>query len=236
MMYNTLARYYDALVKDDEATKAYVDWIESFHPGTKMLELACGSGEITERLARVGHRLDALDLSADMVEQAKQKDPERLIGFSVRDMLDLTGLPMYEAVVCLCDSFNYLLEKQDVARFFEQVAGHIEAGGLFFFDTHALDRLDEFADEFNETGAFEDGVQYQWSIMAEDDFVYQDFAFYLADGSVVQEHHMQRVYAPRFLEEALEPWFDIVSVTKDFDVEGIAAGEKYFFVCKRKRG
>ena len=84
MMYNTLARYYDALVKDDEATKAYVDWIESFHPGKKMLELACGSGEITERLARVGHRLDALDLSADMVEQAKQKDPERLIGFSVQ--------------------------------------------------------------------------------------------------------------------------------------------------------
>ena len=96
-----------------------------------------------------------------------------------------------------------------------------------------MDRLEEFDSEYNETGAFEDGCQYQWSIMAEDDYVYQDFAFYMKD-KVIQEHHIQRVYDPKWLEEILSKYFDILKVTTDFDIEGIAPGEKYFYVCRKK--
>ena len=47
MIYDTLASYYDALVKDEEATLSWVHWIESFQKPYSMLELACGSAEIT---------------------------------------------------------------------------------------------------------------------------------------------------------------------------------------------
>ena len=96
-----------------------------------------------------------------------------------------------------------------------------------------MDRLEEFDSEYNETGAFEDGCQYQWSIMAEDDYVYQDFAFYMKD-RVIQEHHIQRVYDPQWLAKTLSKYFDILKVTTDFDIEGIAPGEKYFYVCRKK--
>ncbi len=111
---------------------------------------------------------------------------------------------------------------------------HLSDSGYFLFDTHSLDRLEEFQEEFNETGEFEDGVQYQWSIMAEDDFIYQDFAFYKLDGTIQQEHHIQRVYEPTWLHEQLERFFTIVDIRTDFDQEGIQSGEKYFYIVQKK--
>ena len=67
----------------------------------------------------------------------------------------------------------------------------------------------------------------------EDDYVYQDFAFYMKD-KVIQEHHIQRVYDPKWLDEILSKYFEILKVTTDFDIEGIAPGEKYFYVCRKK--
>ena len=233
MIYSTLAQYYDALVKDDEATQAWVDWMAAWKPGKKVLELACGSGEITHELACLGYDMTALDLSAKMIERAKEKDVENRIQFYVQDMLDLSNFSTYDAILCLCDSFNYILEKEDVISFFEQVDAHLQADGLFFFDMHSWDRLEEFRDEFNEAGCFEDGCQCQWSIMAEDEFVYQDFAFY-KDGQMVQEHHIQRVYDPIWIQKELEKYFHILSITTDFDQEGLCEGEKYFYVCQKK--
>ena len=76
MIYNTLAHYYDALVKDEEASREWVSWIESELAPCDCLELACGSGEITEMLAKKGYTMTALDLSEEMVKQAKSKNLE----------------------------------------------------------------------------------------------------------------------------------------------------------------
>ena len=233
MIYDTLATYYDALVKDDEATKDWLKWIYSEDLGKKVLELACGSGEITNQLAKDGYQVTALDLSEEMVERAKEKDHSHLIQFYVQNMLDLSNLEKYDVITCLCDSFNYILEKKDVVSFFEQVQAHLEKDGLFFFDMHSLDRLEEFAEEFNETGEFEDGCQCQWSIMAEDDLIYQDFAFYQGN-QTIQEHHIQRVYDPEWIQSQLEKYFIIEKITTDFDQEGICEGEKYFYICRKK--
>ena len=74
MMYELLAHVYDALVKDDEATACWVELIKAHIRGTELLELACGSGEITIALAQEGYHVDASDLSAAMIEEAKKKD------------------------------------------------------------------------------------------------------------------------------------------------------------------
>lgn len=72
-IYNQLAEYYDDLVKDDEATKEWVNWIRSFLKPASVLELACGSGEITRSLAGLGYEVDALDLSAEWWKRPKKK-------------------------------------------------------------------------------------------------------------------------------------------------------------------
>ncbi|MFR5080272.1 MAG: methyltransferase domain-containing protein [[Clostridium] innocuum] len=72
MMYELLAHVYDALVKDDEATACWVELIKAHIRGTELLELACGSGEITIALAQEGYHVAASDLSAAMIEEARR--------------------------------------------------------------------------------------------------------------------------------------------------------------------
>ena len=90
MIYDTLAQYYDVLVKDEDASRMWVDWIESQCGPCNILELACGSGEITEMLAQDGFTVSALDLSEEMIEQAKAKDSGHKIRFYHQDMKDLS--------------------------------------------------------------------------------------------------------------------------------------------------
>ena len=60
MMYQTIAAYYDALVKDEEATAQWVSYVKRHLPNserTQLLEVACGSGEIALALAQCGYQL-----------------------------------------------------------------------------------------------------------------------------------------------------------------------------------
>ena len=99
---------------------------------------------------------------------------------------------------------------------------------------HSMDRLAEFAEEYNETGVV-NGHDYQWTIESEDDRIYQSFAFYENDGSVQLEQHVQRVYAPEWIAEQLTACGLVFDVKTDFVKEGVVPGEKQFYICRRKQ-
>ncbi|WP_294729613.1 class I SAM-dependent methyltransferase [uncultured Faecalibaculum sp.] len=231
MNYGILARYYDALVKDDEATLQWVNWIG--RRGRTLLDCACGSGEITRQLAGLYEQTAGMDLSPDMIRAASAKDPENTVTWLAGDMTDLDSLGTWDVITCLCDSVNYL-DRQGFIQWLDQVHDHLNDGGWLCFDMHSLDRLEEFDQGYVETGTFDDGTQVQWVIESEEDRLYQDFAFYLTDGTTLQEHHVQHVHDPAFVEEELKRRFDIASVTTDFDLPGLQPGEKYFYICRKK--
>ena len=114
MMYGTLAHYYDALVKDEDASMAWVAFIEQHVKKGKVLELACGSGEITIALAKKGYEMHASDLSAEMIKVAKQKPSADIVEWNVMDMRNMAMQECYDGILCLCDSFNYLLKNSEV--------------------------------------------------------------------------------------------------------------------------
>ena len=151
MIYDKLSFYYDELVKDVQATQAWVNWI---------MDSVSSPCELSLLLAKNGFQVSALDLSQGMIQAAKEKDKKHKIQFYCQDMKNLSNLNTYDVITCLCDSFNYILSKEEVSLFFKEVSMHLKKDGLFFFDTHSLDRLVEFEEEFNETGCFED-CQYQ---------------------------------------------------------------------------
>lgn len=232
MIYKTLAHYYDGLVKDDEATQAWVDLISKYIIGKEMMELACGSGEITLALAKLGYKIDASDLSEHMIFEAKQKEGAQNVNFYTMDMNAFHSDKKYDGVICLCDSINYIIKENDLAKLFKAVHATLNEEGIFLFDTHSLDRLEEFSEEFYEGGEV-DGQQYTWSIIAQDDCLYHNFLFYDENGVATQEQHIQRVYHPMALDELLSPYFTY-EVVSDFVKEGICEAEKYFYICRKK--
>lgn len=232
MMYEALAACYDALVQDEAATAAWVKLIEETVSGQEVLEVACGSGEITIALARKGYAVYASDRSEAMLKQARQKkDAELVKEWKRMDMRALEG-GLYDGILCLCDSFNYLLEEEDVRRFFQRAWEHLRPGGVLLVDMHSLDRLAEFREEYNEAGRVNE-QSYQWTIESEEDCIYQTFAFYDAEGRAQLEQHIQRVYDPQWILSELKRCGFVVEVKTDFTKDGIVPGEKQFYIGRR---
>ena len=230
MIYHDLAEYYDDLVKDEEATLRWADLTEDVlkRPGCSILELACGSAEISCELARRGYKLVATDLSEDMLNKAKAKNGAETLQFKPLDMTSFDLDETFDAVLCYCDSINYLSDLEAVKSMFHSVRKHLNEKGVLIFDMHTPDRLEEFSEEFIEEGLIDD-VPYQWTIMTHEDQIHHHFAFW-KDGLMLQEFHVQRVFDLNDILDMLHAEGFETEVLVDFDQDQHAPGEKYFVI------
>ena len=226
MIYESLANYYDALVKDEEATLKWCDFVDKHAKGKKVLELACGSGEISNELMKRGYDILATDISESMLDKLRQKYP--YIKTKQLDMNDFELDDKFDTIICFCDSINYL---SDYRSMFKHVYDSLLPGGIFMFDMHSQDRLDEFKEMFIEEGYILN-VPYQWTIMTNDNMIHQHFAFYQEDG-IIQEQHVQYVFEPQEVINELHKLNFKIKIYTDFDQEGIKSGEKIFIVGEK---
>lgn len=228
MIYDALASYYDDLVKDDEATKRWVEFVQKYCPKKEVLELACGSGEISYQLQQAGYDIVATDFSASMIEKLKEKFPT--VPTKIIDMSKFQYDRKVDGVFCFCDSINYLATMDDVKSMFQSVHDCLKEDGIFLFDMHSLDRIAEFKELYIEEGMLD--VPYQWTIQSDEDKIVQHFSFY-EENEILQEQHIQTVFKLEDILAALEELDFNCTVMTDFDSEGVEEGEKYFIIARR---
>ncbi len=229
-MYHKLAHYYDALLKDEDAVQWWTDFFKKHHYGNSVLELASGTGEISMAIAQ-SFQLDATDLSEDMLNEIRLKDTDHLIHDIYKlDMLELSDDKKFDNIICFCDSINYILEESDLQKVFSKVYSALNEEGVFMFDMHTEDRLEEFKEPFMEVGNVL-GTDFQWTITSEAPYIYHHFVFY--EDSHVQEHHVQRVFTLETVIKHLEDLNFKLKLYTDFDQEGIHEGEKIFIVAQK---
>lgn len=108
-----------------------------------MLDLGCGTGELTRRLAACGYDMTGVDVSVDMLQKAmeKQTDPPILYLLQEMQTLELDGC--VRAVCCTCDCVNYVLEPQELSDAFRRVAACLESGGVFIFDMNTAYKYEQ---------------------------------------------------------------------------------------------
>lgn len=150
--YEALCHAYDTLMRDVN----YDEWAEYvagflIESGAKKIaETACGTGNITLRLARMGFDVTASDVSAGMLECAKLK--ARAAGsrcmFVLQDMTKLE-LPRRDALICCCDGVNYLKNESELSAFFCGARACLRKGGVLLFDMSTQHKLNHtLADNF----------------------------------------------------------------------------------------
>ncbi|HHX29303.1 MAG: class I SAM-dependent DNA methyltransferase [Bacillota bacterium] len=145
--YIHFADIYDQVMAD-VPYRRWLDYIQSvwsflgFSPVT-VLDLACGTGNMTLELALRGYDVMGVDSSATMLAVAQRKfQAHGLKGeFLQSDMRDFTIGKEVDAVVSVFDSLNYLLEPSDVKKTFACVAQCLRVGGVFLFDVNTPERL-----------------------------------------------------------------------------------------------
>jgi ubiquinone/menaquinone biosynthesis C-methylase UbiE len=98
-----------------------------------VLELACGTGSMTKRMADRGYDMIGIDFSEDMLEIAREKCSPQVL-FLQQDMREMELYGTVSAMYCVCDGMNYLLEPQDLQKVFAKANNYLEPGGVFVFD------------------------------------------------------------------------------------------------------
>jgi SAM-dependent methyltransferase len=115
------------------------------------LELAIGTGRIALPLAARGIRVDGVDLAPAMLERLRQKPGGDRLDVVLGDFADVPVTGRYALVFVVFNSFFNLLSQDDQARCFENVAAHLEEGGVFVMEAYVpsfLHRLrgDQYVD------------------------------------------------------------------------------------------
>lgn len=174
-----------------------------------VLDLGCGTGTLTELLARHGYDMIGVDISGEMLQEAMEK--REISGLPIlylcQDMREFELYGTVRAIVSLCDSMNYMLETGDLVQVFSLVNNYLDPGGIFIFD---LNMDHKFRMVGNSTIAEE---REEGSFIWENDY---DEAAHINEYTVTlfireedgryrrsQEIHYERAYSLEEIREAL---------------------------------
>ena len=93
-LFDTVARRYEATRPGYPAElAAFVAATAGLGPRSPVLEVGCGTGQLTERLVPLGCALTAIDLGASMIEVARERVPAGDVTFQAVPFEDLDAAP-----------------------------------------------------------------------------------------------------------------------------------------------
>lgn len=117
-----------------------------------VLEIACGTGYWTERIAETATSIFATDINESVIEIAKERKKEN-ITFAVADMFDFTPEEKFEAVFGGFIWSHILL--QDLDKFIEKVKSFVKPNGtIVFIDGNAVAGTNHDLKNIMETDEF----------------------------------------------------------------------------------
>jgi SAM-dependent methyltransferase len=199
----------------------------------RIVDLGCGTGELARELARLGHRVLAVDRSAEMIQLARTNTADSAVEYRVESMEGLHVKDKYEIATCTFNCLNYLLDPIEVENTFLNVAAGLVPGGLFVFDSNT-----ELQYERNHSGTIErelGGDSFLQELLYEPDLPLATTTFRFPDGTM--EVHKQRPYSLQELEPLLDKSQLVVRETyKNLKLEPYAPlSERLICVCEKGR-
>jgi len=155
--YEEFAPFYDAFTSGSDYetwTKHVVGLARDYGlSGTRLLDVACGTGKSFLPFLARGFDVTACDVSRAMLAEASRKAPDvRLVE---ADMRALPAIGAFDLVTCFDDSLNHLLDEDQLGSAFASLAANLGPAGLLLFD---LNTLLAFRTTFAVDGVFTHGT------------------------------------------------------------------------------
>ena len=248
--YTSFAEVYDQFM-DNVPYREWADFLqeilqkEGISDGL-VLDLGCGTGSMTEELAGRGYDMIGVDNSEDMLEIAMEKRQES--GHDILYLLqDMQGFELYgtvRAVVSVCDSVNYVTEKEELEQIFRLVNNYLDPGGIFVFDFNTEYKYREvlgdrtIAENREDSSFIWDNYYYEEEHMNE-----YELTLFIQETDQkelyhkYQETHFQRAYTLEEIRELLEKsGLRFVAAYEDYTKEAPGKGSERICVVAREQG
>ncbi|MFZ7130786.1 MAG: class I SAM-dependent DNA methyltransferase [Eubacteriales bacterium] len=215
-MYEKLASFYDNLMKEDidydQWTAYLIKLFQCYNLEAKnILDIGCGTGNLTIPLREKGFMVTGLDRSEEMLCIADNKAFHKNLSIPWLKG-DITKIPIpsgYDAIISCCDTLNYILDPKILHNVFGKIYHALKDGGFFTFDLNTIYKYREnYGDHiFTYTS---DEICYIWenNYQHNTDIIEYSIDFFVQDekGSTYSrfvEHHQQRGYSHHEILSAL---------------------------------
>lgn len=210
--------------------------------GKRVMDVGCGTGLLSVKLAKDGAEVTGIDLSSDMLAVAEKRahDLSQNICFMELPMQEISGEESYDAAVIAIDSLNYLPDRKSILQTFKGIHSILKSGGVLLFDVHSTFKTDTIFLEGPFT--FEnERIAYIWETEEGEDehSVYSELTFFVKEESGLyrrfDESHLQRTYHVfEYVEMLREAGFTIERIFADWEDEPPhEESERIFYqVCK----
>ena len=249
--YESFARVYDLFMDNipyDEWCSYLIELLKEYGiEDGLVLELGCGTGNVTERLFNAGYDMIGVDNSMDMLEIAMEKKEENKkdILYLLQDMREFELYGTVRAVVSICDRMNYITEEEDLLEVFRLVNNYLDTGGIFLFDMNTKYKYAEILGD-NTIAENREDASFIWDNYydEEEQINEYDLALFIPEdcqGELLyrkyEETHYQRAYeletVKRLLEEA---GMEFLAVYDAFTREEPKADSQRVYMIAREKG
>ncbi len=237
--YDGIAPFYDYIMRhvDYKMWARYIKNILLSHSKkTKtLIDISCGTGSLISYYTKNKIQKFGSDISLSMLHAAQKKKNLSGIPFICTDFRHLPfRTDTFDAVICLYDSVNYLLETEEINSFFEDIAAILKDNGLFIFDVVTPELCAQvFADYREEKFWGLNGYKRRSWYKPETHMQYNRFEVTDNDKTTI-ELHRQKI-------RPIEDWkallydspFQVVGILGDFTFRPPKRNaERIHFVCK----
>lgn len=230
-MYKKFSDLYDELVFDIDY-EFYLSNIKNILNDYNIekpdiLEIACGTGNLTKHLSGISNSVLAFDYSEQMLNHAYNK----LIDYENVNIIkqDMYKFPYesysFDAIITLLDVINYIHSEEKVIDLFKNIYKGLGDGGVFIFDLNSKYKLFEVLGD-NHFVYERNNIFYTWESSVEGNFIYFDLNFFVRREDGLYE---------RIIENQVERYYSInkiVKILKNIGFKDIKfidedTGEKY---------
>lgn len=210
-MYGEFSYIYDKLSFDidyEGYAKNIKDLAKKYEIGNEnMLELACGSGMLTQYFFDDFERIDALDISTDMLNCFAEKYDIDKVNLIYYDMVAFEQKNFYDLIVILLDSVNYVTNPADLEKLFRNSYDNLKDDSLLVFDINSEMKMREIFGSECYVYEYED-IFYTWDNYMEDDLINMNLNFFVEnpDGTYrrIEEYQQERIYSIEYVKSLLE--------------------------------
>lgn len=205
-----------------------------------VLDLGCGTGNLTRLLMEKGYDMIGVDSSFEMLDVARSYDTPEIL-YLAQDMREFELYGTVRAVVSSCDCINYILDEEELREVFELVNNYLDPKGLFIFDFNTEYKYSRIGDTVIAENQEDASFIWENFYYEEEKINEYDVTFFLKEESglyrkVVEEHH-QRAYSLEEIKTAItDAGMEFVAAFDDYTRADVSDKSQRICVVARESG